>query len=382
MRVLNHLHSPFFSHLSRGYPAQSQAFTGFYGAYNSYPPSIIIRNPNQIFSNPLTQFNPIPPSINYSVPNLSYPGRHNSISSISYSSSLTNATYSNPPYVTSNPPIFYAPQSSNLPHNFGSSNSSNYNLSSYRSNQFAVDSNPPIQFTDSFSMPIRKTDGSYDKLDLKQISRLVPIGFTGGILEPEIDSSNNKLKICNSVSLSEVQSKIWIRNGDNLVELPNHLLEKNPQISEQNLHSSPMIAPQTITSETSFLGQHIVSFPTIVSAINKLSVSLDVVKRITNLEEKILTDAKLTHENCKDDSLTANGINSLPSISGSTPLSSPLSSPSSPSPSPPSTTINRKLEIMTLEEKMVNGGLGEYEFRSKFIVRFDGNPEKCVAYLL
>jgi 5-methylcytosine-specific restriction endonuclease McrA len=40
----------------------------------------------------------------------------------------------------------------------------------------------------------------------------VPNGFTGGILEPEIDSSNNKLKICNSVILTVVQRKIWIRN--------------------------------------------------------------------------------------------------------------------------------------------------------------------------
>ena len=228
MKVLKHLNNPtFFSNLSQSYPVQSITSTGLYRAYNSYPPSTIIRNPNQIFSNPFTQYNQIPPSIhyshlpitnsipanyyscqslpvNYSVPSLSYPGRYNPISSFSYSSLPTGITYSSATYQSLNPPIppnFYAPQSSNLSHNIASSNLSNFNVSSYRSNQVALDSNPPIEFADNFSMRIKKADDSYDKLDLKQIAHLVPNGLTGGILEPEIDSRNNKLKICPNIKL-------------------------------------------------------------------------------------------------------------------------------------------------------------------------------------
>ena len=157
MKVLSQLHNPtIFSQLSRIYPVQSLAPTGFYGVYNSYPPSTIIRNPNQIFSNPFTQYNQIPPSIhyshlpittnsipanyyscqslpvNYSVPSLSYPRRYNPISSFSYSSLPTGITYSSATYQSLNPPIppnFYAPQSSNLSHNIASSNLSNFNVS-------------------------------------------------------------------------------------------------------------------------------------------------------------------------------------------------------------------------------------------------------------
>ena len=119
MKVLKHLNNPtFFSNLSQSYPVQSITSTGLYRAYNSFPPSTIICNPNQIFSNPFTQYNQIPPSIhyshlpitnaipanyyscqslpiNYSVPSLSYPGRYNPISSFSYSSLPTGITYSN-----------------------------------------------------------------------------------------------------------------------------------------------------------------------------------------------------------------------------------------------------------------------------------------------
>ena len=391
MKVLKHLNNPtFFSNLSQSYPVQSLASTGFYGVYNSYPPSTIIRNPNQIFSNSFAQYNQIPSSINYShlpitnsipihhysyqslpinysVPSLSYSGGYNSTSSFSYSSLPTGVTYSRPTYQSLNPhlipPNFYASQSSNLSHNIASSNLSNFNVSSYRSNQVAVDSNPPIEFTDNFFMPIKKADDSYDNLNLKQIANLVPNDLTGGILEPEIDA-NNKLKICNSVSLSEIQSKIWIRNGDNLVELPNHLLEKNPQISEQNLHSSPMITPQTITSETSFLGEHSMPFPTIMRAFNKLTQSLILANRLTILEEKML------QANFGREDLPTSDIDI---ISDSTNRSSPLSF--SLSPSPPPTTINSKFEIMNLNGEMVNGDLERYELGSKFIVRLTGKPE-------
>ena len=406
MKVLKHLNNPtIFSHLSRSYPVQSLASTGFYRDYNSYPSSTIIRHPNQIFSNTFAQYNPSPSinyshlpitnaipanhysyqslPINYSVPSLSYSGRYNSISSISYSSLPTGVNYSRPTYQSLNPHLipsnFYASQSSNLSHNFGSSNSSNYNLSSYRSSQVAVDSNPPIQFTDHFLMPIKNAQGSYDKLDLKQIAHLVPIGFTGGILDPEIDV-NNKLKICNSVSLSEVQSKIWIRNGDNLVELPNHLLEKNPQIYEQNLHYSPMITPQIyeqnlhsspmiITSETSFLGKHSMPFPTIMRAFNELNKSLIQTYKIKEHEKEIL-GASFSGE----DLSTSTQDKKLTSISDSTTPSSPLSLSLSPSQSPPSTTINPKLVIMTLDQIMVNGDLKRYGIRSEFIIRFTEKP--------
>ena len=396
MKVLNQLHNlTIVSQLSRIYPVQSLASTGFYGAYNSYPPSTIIRNPNQIFLNSFAQYNQIPSSINYShlpitnsipanyyscqslpinysVPSLSYPRRYNPISSISYSSLTTGVTYSSPTYQSLNPPIppiFYAPQSSNL---------SNFNGSSYRSNQVALDSNPPIEFTDNFFMPIKNAHGSSDNLNLKQIANLVPIGFTGGILEPEIDASNNKLKICNSVSLSAVQRKIWIRNGDNLVELPNHLLEENPQISDKNLYSSPMITPQTITSETSFLGKHSMPFPKMMSAFSKLNQSLIKVKKLTTLEEEIL-QANFGRE----DLSTSTQDKELTSISDSTTPSSPLSLSLSPSPSPPSTTINPKLEIITLDEKMVDGeDLKGYELGSKFIVRLTGKPELSVRAIL
>jgi hypothetical protein len=358
MKVLNHIPGPtFFSQLSRIYPVQSLAPTGFYGVYNSYPPSTIIRNPNQIFSNSFAQYNSISPSINYSylpivtnpIPanyyscqslpiNYSFPhlscGSHYNLRSTNYSSLPICATYQslNPPI----PPIFYAPQSSNLPHNFGSSNLSNFNVSSYGSNQVAVDSNPPIEFTDNFSMRIKKAHDSYDILNLKQIACLVPNGFVGGILEPEIDSSNNKLKICNSVNLTEVQRKIWIRNGDNLVELPNHLLQKNFQISNQNLDSSPMITPQTITSKIIFPDKDIVHdssfnqlpFPTIMRALNKLNNSLILINKIKNLEEEIL-GANFGRE----DLPTSTHDEELTSISDST------------TSSPPPTTINSKLEI-------------------------------------
>ena len=395
MKVLNQLHNPtIFSHLSRSYPVQSLASTGFYRDYNSYPSSTIIRHPNQIFLNSFAQYNPSPSinysllpitnsipanhysyqslPINYSVPSLSYPRRYNPISSIGYSSLPTRITYYSPTYQSLNPPIppnFYVPQSSNLPHNIGSSNLSNYNLSFYHSNQVAVDSNPPIEFTDNFSMPIKNAHGSSDNLNLKQIAGLVPNGLKGGILEPEIDSRNNKLKICNSVSLSEVQSKIWIRNGNNLVELPNYLLEKNPQISEQNLHSSPMVTPQTATSETSFLGEDSMPFQKMMSAFSKLNQSLIKVKKLTNLEREILTDATSIHSNYED--------SILPSISPSTTTlsnSTLLSSPSS-SPSPPPTTINSKFEIMTLiNGEMVNMDPKRYEFHREYIVRFTGKP--------
>ena len=421
MKVLNHIPGPtFFSHLSRSYPAQSLASTGFYRAYNSYPSSTIICNSNQIFSNSFTQYNQIPPSIhyshlpittnsipanyyscqslpvNYSVPSLSYPRRYNSVSSIGYYSLPTRITYSSATYQSLNPPIppiFYAPQSSNLSHKFVSSNLSNFNVSSYRSNQVALDSNPPIEFTDNFFMPIKNAHGSSNNLNLKQIANLVPIGFTGGILEPEIDPRDYKLKICNSVSLSEIQSKIWIRNGDNLVELPNHLLEKKLQISEQNLHSSPMITPQiyeqnlysspmitpqTITSETSFLGKHSMPFPKMMSAFSKLNQSLIKVKKLTTLEEEIL-QANFGREYLS----TSTQDKELTSISDSTTPSSPLSLSLSPSQSPPSTTINPKLEIMTLDEKMVDGeDLKGYELGSKFIVRLTGKPELSVRAIL
>lgn len=404
MKVLSRLTNPtFFSNLSRSYPAQSLAYNGFYGAYKSYPPSTIIRNPNQIFSNSFAQYNP-PPSINYSnspiatnsIPanyysypplpiiysaqNLSYVSHHNPISSISHSSLPTGITYSSATYQSLNPHLipsnFYASQSSNLSHNFVSSNLSNFNVSSYRSNQVAVDSNLPIEFTDNFFMPIKNAHGFSDNINLKQIASLVPNGFTVGILEPEIDSNNNKLKICNSVSLSEVPSKIWIRNGDNLVELPNHLLEKNSQISEQNLYSSPMITPRTITSETSFLDQHNMPylsfdrlpFPTIMKALKKSNESIIRIDKITTLEKEVLGRAT-----CESDLPTRVNEDNILTISSSTmPVSSPLSL--STSNSTPSSTINRQLEIMTPEQKMVNGDLEGYGLGSEFIVRFTEQP--------
>jgi hypothetical protein len=397
MKVLNHIPSPtFFSHLSRSYSAQSLASNGFYRAYNSYPSSTIICNSNQIFSTPLVQYNSIPPSINYSylpivtnpipanyyscpplsinysVPHLSY-GSHYNLRSTNYSSLPIRATYSGTTYQSLNPPIppiFYAPQSSNLSHNFALSNSSNYNLPSYSSNQVAVDSNPPIQFTDNFSMPIKKADDSYDTLNLKQIAGLVPNGFTGGILEPEIDSSNNKLKICNSVILTVVQRKIWIRNGDNLVELPNHLLEKNLQISNKNLDSSPKIYRTNIHNDTRFDVEQTMPFSTIMTAFHKLNKSLIRVDQITKLEREILEASPFP-----EDLPTSTQDKELTSISNSTTSSSPLSLSLSPSPSPPSSSINPKFEIM-IPEKMVNGeDLKEYGLGSKFIIRLTKKPE-------
>jgi hypothetical protein len=415
MKVLNHIPGPtFFSQLSRIYPVQSLAPTGFYGVYNSYPPSTIIRNPNQIFSNSFAQYNSILPSINYSylpivtnpipanyyscqslpinysylpivtnpIPanyyscqslpiNYSFPhlscGSHYNLRSTNYSSLPICATYQslNPPI----PPIFYAPQSSNLPHNFGSSNLSNFNVSSYGSNQVEVDSNPPIEFTDNFSMRIKKADDSYDTLNLKQIAGLVPNGFTGGILEPEIDSSNNKLKICNSVILTVVQRKIWIRNGDNLVELPNHLLEKN-------LNSSPKIYPTIIPNDTRSDVKQTMPFPKIMTAFTELNKSLIRVDQITKLEREILEASSFS-----EDFPTLTQNKELTSISNSTTPSSPtsplsLSLSPSPSPSPPSSSINPKFEIMTLTEKMVNGeDLKEYGLGSKFIIRLTKKPE-------
>ena len=410
MKVLKHLNNPtFFSNLSQSYPVQSITSTGLYRAYNSFPPSTIICNPNQIFSNPFTQYNQIPPSIhyshlpitnaipanyyscqslpiNYSVPSLSYPGRYNTLSSFSYSSLPTGITYSSATYQSLNPPIppnFYAPQSSNLPHNIVSSNLSIFNVSSYRSNQVALDSNPPIEFADNFSMRIKKADDSYDKLDLKQIAHLVPIGFTGGILEPEINSRNNKLKICNSVSLSEVQSKIWIRNGDNLVELPNHLLEKNSWIYNQNSNFSSTISQHDISTQTNFIhdNSHTGNSKGILSIMTKLgqlTKSIERSQRITNLEREIL-GASFSGE---DLSTSTQDDKELTSISDSTTPSSQLSlslSPSSQlslslSPSSPPTTIISKLEIMTLREKMVNGDLDGYGIGSEFIIRFTEKP--------
>ena len=409
MKVLNHRPGPtFFSHLSRSYPAQSLASTGFYRAYNSYPSSTIICNSNQIFSNSFAQYNQIPSSINYShlpitnsipanyyscqslpanysVPSLSYPRRYNPISSIGYSSLPTRITYSSATYQSLNPPIppnFYVPQSSNLPHNIGSSNLSNYNLSFYHSNQVAVDSNPPIEFTDNFSMPIKNAHGSSDNLNLKQIAGLVPNGLKVGILEPEIDSRNNKLKICNSVSLSEVQSKIWIRNGNNLVELPNYLLEKNPQISEQNLHSSPMVTPQTATSKNSFLGEdsmpssrfYCLPLSTAIRAFHIINESLIRVDKITKLENEML------QANPGREDLPTSDIDI---ISDSTNRSSPLSLSPSPSPSPPPTTINSKFEIMTLiNGEMVNMDPKKYQFDGEYIVRLTGKPESSVRAIV
>jgi hypothetical protein len=396
MKVLNHISGPtFFSHLSRSYPAQSLVSTSFYQACNSCPSSTIIRNSNQIFSTPLVQYNPIPPSINYShlpiatnpipanyysypplsinysVPHLSY-GSHYNLVSTNYSSLPISATYSSATYQLLNPsipPIFYAQQSSNLPHNFGSSNLSNFNLSSYGYNQVAVDSNPPIQFTDNFSMPIKKADDSYDTLNLKQIACFVPNGFTGGILEPEIDSSNNKLKICNSVSLSAVQRKIWIRNGDNLVELPNHLLQKNLQNHNQNLNSASKIYPTTIPNETRFDVEQTMPFPKIMTAFQKLNKSLIRVDRITKLEKEMLEASPFP-----EDLPTSTQDKELTSISNSTTPTSPLSL--SLSPSPPSSTINPKFEIMTPTEKMFNGeDLKEYGLGSRFIVRLTKEPK-------
>jgi len=401
MKFLNHIPGPtFFSHLSRSYPAQSLASTGFYRAYNSYPSSTIICNSNQIFSTPLVQYNSIPPSINYSylpivtnpipanyyscpplsinysVPHLSY-GSHYNLRSTNYSSMPTSATYSGATYPPI-PPFFYAPQSSNLSHNFVSSNSSNYNLPSYHSNQVATDSNPPIQFADNFSMQIKKADDSCDILNLKQIARLVPSDFTAGILEPEIDSSNNKLKICNSVSLSAVQRKIWIRNGDNLVELPNHLLEKNLQNHNQNLNSSPQIYPTIIPNDTRLDLEQTMPFPKIMTAFKKLNESFIRVEKITELEREIL-EASPFPEGLP----TPTQDKELTSISNSTTSSSPLSLSLSPSPSPPSSTINPKFEIMTLTEKMVNGeDLKEYEFGSKFIFRLTNKPESTAKAVL
>lgn len=392
MKVLNHISGQtFFSQLSRIYPVQSLAPTGFYGVYNSYPPSTIIRNPNQIFSNSFAQYNSISPSINYSylpivtnpIPanyyscqslpiNYSFPhlscGSHYNLRSTNYSSLPICATYQllNPPI----PPIFYAPQSSNLPHNFALSNSSNYNLPSYSSNQVAVDSNPPIEFTDNFSMRIKKADDSCDILNLKQIARLVPNGFVGGILEPEIDSSNNKLKICNSVNLTEVQRKIWIRNGDNLVELPNHLLEKNLQISNKNLDSSPKIYRTNIHNDTRFDVEQTMPFPTIMTAFQKLNESLIRVKKITELEREILEASPFP-----EDLPTSTQDKELTSISNSTTSSSPLSL--SLSPSPPSSTINPKFEIMTPTDDLEGYGLG-----SRFIVRLTAKPESIGKAIL
>jgi len=232
---------------------------------------------------------------------------------------------------------------------------------------------PNIQFTDSFNMPIKKYN-FYENLNLEKIAQLVPNGFTAGILEPEIDPRNNKLKICNSVSLREIPSKIWIRNGDNLVEVPNHLLKKDPQISDQNLDSSPIITPRTITSEDSFLYQPEMPFlssyrlplPTIMKALKRLTESTKTFKKITDLEDEILKTSS-----CRKNLLTSQH-NELTSISDST---TPSSLTLSISPSPPSTTINLKLEIMTPEEKMVNGGLEKYELGSKFIFRFVAKPE-------
>ncbi len=395
MKVVNQLHNPIiFSQLSRIYPVQSLAPTGFYGVYNSYPPSTIICNPNQIFSNPFTQYNQIPSSIiyshlpittnsipanyyscqslpvNYSVPSLSYPGRYNPISSFSYSSLPTRITYSSATYQSLNPPIppnFYAPQSSNLPHNIVSLNLSNFNASSYRSNPVVVASKPPIEFADNFSMRIKKADDSCDNLNLKQIASLVPNGFIAGILEPEIDPRDNKLKICNSVSLSKVPNKIWIRNGDNLVEVPNHLLEKNPQIYNQNLDSLPVITQQTKASLHDSRFDRL-PFPKIMMAFNKLSNSLIRINKITELEEEIL-GANFFGE---DLSTSTQDDKELTSISDSTTPSSQLSL--SLSSSSPPTTINSKLEIMTLREKMVNGDLEKYELGSKFIIRFTEKP--------